>query len=65
MAFRAEMGHTRTQVRNGVKALRYKKDKEEALKDNIQMRYKGMGWVEAQTNWPKNSAKKLVPQLQA
>ena len=31
------------EVRAGVKALKFKTHKEEALKDNIQMRFKGMG----------------------
>jgi len=29
-----------------VRALEFKKDKEEALKDNTRIRWLGMGWVE-------------------
>ena len=47
-----------------MKALALKKDKEEALRDNIQMRFKGMGWVEAQTYWSANGRKKSLPELQ-
>ena len=36
---------TEANVKAGVKALRYKKDKEALLKDNIQMRWKGVGWA--------------------
>jgi len=55
---------TAKDVRDGVKALQYKKDKEEGLKDNILMRFKGMGWVDAQTTWSKDGKKKTIPQLQ-
>lgn len=48
----------------GKTALQYKKDKEEGLKDNILMRFKGMGWVDAQTTWSKDGKKKTIPQLQ-
>ena len=34
------------EVRIGIKALTYKKDKEDALKDNILIWWLGMGWVE-------------------
>ena len=50
---------TPAEVRAGVRALEFKKDKEEALKDNIRIRWLGMGWVEeAETSWSKNGVKK-------
>ena len=50
---------TPTKVRAGVRALEFKKDKEEALKDNIRIRWLGMGWVEeAETSWSENGVKK-------
>ena len=36
-------------VTEGLKNLKYKKDKLGALKDNIQIRYLGLGWDECKT----------------
>ena len=38
-------------VTTGLKGLKYKKDKLQALKDNIQIRYRGFGGEDWQTNW--------------
>ena len=35
---------TISEVTSGSKKLKYKKDKLQALKDNIQIRFKGFGW---------------------
>ena len=43
--------------------LNYKKDKLRALKDNIQIRYKGFGWEEWQTNWSSGGVQLSVPEL--
>ena len=56
---------TVAEVRKGVNALTYKNEKETALKDNIQIRFKGYGWAECYTAWSKDGKKKSVPQLQA
>ena len=48
-----------------MKSLKLKKDKEAALRDNINMRFKGLGFKEAHTTWSKNGKKKTLPQLQA
>ena len=47
-----------------MKQLKYKKDKEQGLKDNIMMRFKGFGWQDAHTTWSKNGKKKTIPVLQ-
>ena len=39
------------EVATGLKKLNYKKDKLAALKDNIQIRYLGLGWDECKTSW--------------
>lgn len=55
---------TTDEVREGMKGLRYKKDKEQALKDNIQMRFRGLGWVDCHTTWSKDGKKKTLHTLQ-
>ena len=52
------------QVKAGLKKLQYKYEKEELLKDNILMRYKGMGWATAHTTWSKDGKKKTLQELQ-
>ena len=49
------------EVKNEVRALRFNKDKESGIKDNIQMKYKGLGLVEAKTKWSKNGKEKTIP----
>jgi hypothetical protein len=56
---------TAAQVKKVMKSLKLKKDKEAALRDNINMRFKGLGFKEAHTTWSKNGKKKTLPQLQA
>ena len=56
---------TLVEVQKGVKALIYKKDKDEVLKDNLQMRFKGFGWEEARFTWSENGRKKPIPVSQA
>ena len=51
-------------VGKGVRGLKLKKDREAGLKDNAQIHYKELGWVEAKTTWLKNGRKKTMPQLQ-
>ena len=55
---------TREEVTEGMKALQYKKDKEQALKDNIQMRFKGLGYEDCHVTWSKNGKKKTLHALQ-
>ena len=55
---------TTDKVREGMKGLRYKKDKEQALKDNIQMRFRGLGWVDCHTTWSKDGKKNTLHTLQ-
>ena len=40
-------------VIEGLKKLQYKKDKLGVLKDNIKIRYLGLGWDECKTQWSK------------
>ena len=54
---------TVTAVRKRVKDLKYNKDKMVGLRENIQMRYLGMGRAHAQTNWSVNCKQKTIPQL--
>ena len=56
---------TPAQVRKGMKALKYKKDKESALKENIQICFKRFGWEVARTAWSKDRKKHSIPWLQA
>ena len=41
-----------------------KKDKEALLKDNMQMRWKGMGWADCHVAWSKDGKKKTICDLQ-
>ena len=43
MWFSERCWKTSAEVRAGMRALQFKKDKEEALKDNIRIRWLGMG----------------------
>ena len=54
---------TAAEVRKGMKELKYKKDKEQALKDNIQIRFKRFGWEDVRTTWSKDEKKKSIPVL--
>ena len=53
------------EVKRGLKTIKFKGDKIDALKDNIQMHYLGMGRDDAQTNWSKASKPLSVDQLTA
>ena len=50
-------------VTTGLKNLKYKKDKLQALKDNIQIRYKGFGWENWKRHWSHGGIQYLIPQL--
>ena len=54
---------TAKEVSEGLKKLKYQKDKLRALKDNILIRYKGLGFAECKTTWSENSRSKTVPEL--
>ena len=54
---------TAADVKNGLANIRYVKDQELALKDNIQMRYLGFGWNDCHTTWTKDRKKKDVAAL--
>ena len=50
-------------VTSGLQGLKYKKDKLQALKDNIQIRYRGFGWEEWKTPWSYAGVQFSIPQL--
>ena len=50
-------------VTAGLKCLKYKKDKLQALKDNIQIRYKGFGWEDWKTQWSHGNKSYTIPEL--
>lgn len=54
---------TPNDVTSGLKNLKYKKDKIQALKDNIQIRYRGFGWDEWKTHWSHASKSLSVSEL--
>ncbi len=47
----------------GTKEDEYQKDKLRALKDNILIRYKGLGFAKCKTTWSENGRSKTVPEL--
>jgi hypothetical protein len=51
------------EVKAGLRKLKYVKDKEAALKDNVNIRFSGFGWVDCHTTWLKNGKKKTIPEL--
>ena len=51
------------EVRKGVKALKFKKDKVAVLQDNIRMHYLEMGKDDPKTNWQKNNKAKMVAEM--
>ena len=51
------------EIKRGLKTIKYKGDKIDALKDTIQMHYLGMGRDKAKTNWSKASKALSVDQL--
>jgi hypothetical protein len=52
------------EVTSGLKHLKYKKDKEQSIKDNIQIRYKGFRWEDWKSHWSHTSVKYSIPQLE-
>ena len=52
------------EVTPGLRKLKWKKDKLQALKDNIQIRYRGFRWNEWKTQWSHASVNKTVPELE-
>ena len=50
-------------VREGVKDLKYNKDRMAGLRDNIQMNYFYIGRADSQTNLSENCKQKMIPQL--
>ena len=55
--------NTVAEVTAGLKKIVYQKDKFKALKDNIQIRYKGYGWDSWKTSWSHAGIGKSVPEL--
>ena len=55
--------NTLNDVARCLKNLKYKKDKLQALKDNIQIRYKGFGWEDWKTNWSGGGVQLSIPEL--
>ena len=54
---------TVAEVTAGVKKLKFKKDKMQSLKDNIQIRYKGFGWVDWKSQWSSAGSVYSIPQV--
>jgi len=54
---------TANDVASCLKSLKYKKDKLQALKDNIQICYKGFGWENWHTHWSSGGVSYSVPEL--
>ena len=54
---------TTKDITTGLKSLKYKKDKLQALKDNIQIRYRGFGWEEWKSQWSHGNVTYLIPEL--
>ena len=50
-------------VTEGLKKLMYNKDKLVVLKDNIQIRYLGLGWDKCKTQWSKVGVKLSIADL--
>ena len=50
-------------MNEGLKKMKYQKDKLQALKDNILVCYKGLGFAKCKTTWSENSRLKTVPEL--
>ena len=55
---------TATEVTKCLKALTFKKDKLDMLKDNIQIRVLAFGWEEFKTQWSKDGRQKSIPELE-
>ena len=55
---------TETKIPTRLKALTYKMDKIDMLKDNIQIRVIAFGWEEFKTLWSKDGGQKIIPELQ-
>ena len=56
---------TAQDVRVGLARIKYVKDQELALRDNIQIRYLGMGFHDCHTTWTKDGKKKSIATLAA
>lgn len=54
---------TAKDITTGLKSLKYKKDKLQALKDNIQIRYRGFGWENWKTQWSHGGVQYSIPEL--
>ena len=54
---------TVSDVTEGLKRLKYKKDKIAALKDNIRIRWLGFGWEWCETKWSNNRVQLSIAQL--
>ena len=50
-------------VSGALAKLKYKKDKLQTLKDNIQIRYKGFGWLDWETKWSRGGVSFSIPEL--
>ena len=50
-------------VTDGLKNIKYKKYKLGVLKDNIQIRYLGLGWDEYKTQWSKGGVTLSIAEL--
>ena len=54
---------TVAKITKGLKELKFKKHKLQALKDNIQMWWKGFGYEDAKTRWTEDRRQKSVADL--
>ena len=55
---------TVSQINKGLKGLKFKKDKQQALKDNIQMWWKGFGIKNAKLHGQKVGGRRVLQSLQ-
>ena len=55
---------TVTEVTVGLRYIKTKGGKVVALKDNIRIRWKGLGWMECETSWTADGHELTIPELE-
>ena len=55
---------TVAEVTAGLRDINTKGEKVAALKDNIRIRWKGLGWIECETRWTVDGQKLIIPDLE-
>ena len=51
------------EVSDGLRRIKTKSGKYASLKDNIRIRWKGLGWMECETRWTVDGHELTVPEL--